>query len=83
MGELLEALDDACAVAHEFDGAGIDEKLAAFGLNGDDVREVLAERWEEYRRFHIGEADRDHRLFIQGFVEGLITGKKLADRSRV
>lgn len=78
--ELLRALDDACAIAHEWDGEGISAKLAAFGLDALDVGEVLAERWEEYRKFHQGDDDRDHLLFIQGFVEGLITGKKLADK---
>lgn len=78
--ELFCALDDAIAIAHEWDGAGIAAKLQAFGLDPEEVAEVLRERIEAYRdEFSEGEPDV---AFTQGFVEGLITGRKLDQGGR-
>lgn len=72
---LIEASNHALVRVHEFDGAGIDAKLAIFGLQPEAVRDLLEERWIEYRRD--GGSD-DYYLFVRGFVEGLLTGMQLA-----
>lgn len=70
--QLFEALDDALALAHEFDGAGLEAKLAAFGLDMEDVADALKDRWEDNVSGREG-----GQAFVSGFTEGLITGVML------
>jgi hypothetical protein len=72
---LIEASNHALVRVHEFDGAGVDAKLAIFGLESEAVRDLLEDRWIEYRR--CGEGD-DYYLFVRAMVEGLLTGMQLA-----
>lgn len=71
---LGDALDDALAVVHEFDGGSIEQKLEALGISASDVRDVLEQRIEAYApRFeHADEDDSEQVALIQGFVEGLL-----------
>jgi hypothetical protein len=73
--DLFDAFNDALARIHEFDGGGVDAKLAAFGLDAEAVRQLLEDRWLAHGKDLDGEAG--HRLFVQGFVEGLVTGMQL------
>lgn len=75
--EVWAALEDAIAIAHEFDGAPLADKLAAFGLEIEVVREVITERWGQAR----AEGRTDPIAFAQGFAEGLITGRTLEVRA--
>jgi hypothetical protein len=72
--QLIEASDHALLRAHEFDGAGVDMKLAVFGLQPEPMEALLKKRWTEYRRDGAGD---DYFLFVRGFVEGLLTGLQL------
>jgi hypothetical protein len=74
---LIEASNHALVRVHEFDGAGIDVKLAVFGLEPEPLRALLEERWIEYRLDGGGD---DYFLFVRGFVEGLLTGLQLVRR---
>lgn len=77
--ELFAAFSDALARVHEWDGADVEWKLGAFGLDADSVRLLLEDRWAVYRQQdHAGE--QRHTRFVQGFAEGLITGLQLAQR---
>jgi hypothetical protein len=76
--QLIEASDHALVRVHEFDGAGIDAKLAVFGLQPEPVRDLLEKRWIEYRLDGGGD---DYFLFVRGFVEGLLTGLQLGRRT--
>jgi hypothetical protein len=61
--QLFDAFNDAIARIHEFDGAGVEAKLAAFGLDSEAVRQLLEERWIA----HQGQIDGpSHRVFVQG-----------------
>lgn len=79
---LWTALLDAVALASEMDGAPVHEKLARFGLDADDVRDVLQERWDTYR------ATLDvppvilvqvQIMFVKAMIEGLLTGMLLKE----
>lgn len=70
--ELWTALDDAIAVTQEFEN--VVEKLAPFGISAEDVKEVIAER---LRAHEYQPQSAKGVSYTQGFVEGLITGKKL------
>lgn len=73
--QLFDALDDALARIHEWDGGSVTDKLAAFGLDAEAVRQLLEQRWLAHgKTFEGAEA---HLLFVQGFVEGLVTGMQL------
>lgn len=81
---LWVALLDAVSLASEMDGAPVHEKLARFGLDADDVRDVLQERWETYR----GTLDlpddpevivRVMVMFVKAMIEGLLTGMLLKE----
>lgn len=71
-GDVLASFDDAVAVLQEFDGAPIDEKLAVFGVDASEMREVLEQRWEVYR--HGYDPEQPHLVFVQALVEGLLAG---------
>lgn len=73
--ELYAALDDALTLASEFQGASLEMKLAAFGLDSEDVRRLLQDRAETV-------APTDRAAFAQGFGEGLIAGVALSRRAR-
>jgi hypothetical protein len=75
--EVWAALDDAIAIAHEFDGSPLAEKLAAFGLDAAVVAEIVTARWEQAK----AEGRTDAVAFAQGFAEGLITGRTLEVRA--
>lgn len=75
--EVWAALTDAIAIAHEFDGAPITDKLAAFGMDAAVIRDVVTERWEQAK----AEGRTDPIAFAQGFVEGLITGRTIGVRA--
>ena len=72
--ELFDAFNHALARIHEFDGGGVEAKLAAFGLDAESVRQLLEERWVAHRGQFEGAS---HVVFVQGFVEGLVTGLQL------
>lgn len=44
----------------------------ALGLEPESVRELLHERWDTYK--HLFDPNEPHLLFIQGWIEGLMTG---------
>lgn len=75
--EVWAAVEDAIAIAHEFDGAPLADKLRAFGLDAAVIRDVVTERWEQAR----ADGRTDAVAFAQGFAEGLITGATLAVRA--
>lgn len=72
---LLEALDDGLAIAHEFDGASVSQRLAHVGLDAEDVRVALEARWEIYCDAH---PDADPNTFVRGWTEGLLAGVKVS-----
>ncbi len=72
--QLFDAFNHALARIHEFDGAGVETKLAAFGLDSESVRQLLEERWIAHQGQFEGAS---HVVFVQGFVEGLVTGLQL------
>lgn len=72
--ELESALLDALAIAEEH-GTSIETKLAAFGLNHEDVREMLTERWQAHAPQF--EPEKPHLLFVQGYTEGMMTALRL------
>lgn len=74
--QLFAALYDALGKVHEFDE--LDDKLAVFGLQTDDVHDLLNRRWQDYLR---DGACSSHVEFVRGFVEGLLTGLQLGGRS--
>lgn len=71
---ILEALDDGLAIAHEFDGASITERLAVVGLDAEDVRVALEARWEIYSAEEPGKDPAD---FVRGWTEGLLAGVRV------
>lgn len=73
--ELFDALYDALGKVHEWDE--IDDKLAVFGLDTDDVHDLLDRRWRDYLVDGVNES---HVEFVRGFVEGLLTGLQLGYR---
>jgi hypothetical protein len=76
--DLDRALDDALAVVHEWDGGTLEEKLAAFGFDTDDVRRVAEERFVSHREspdYSLDFEDPDVvALFAAAFAEGLMGG---------
>lgn len=68
--DLFEATDRVVALAAEFEGAPMAEKLRAFGLDMSDVAELLHERWEAYEEDTRGAHPK--RVWTQGFTEGLL-----------
>ena len=72
--EVFDAFNHALARIHEFDGGGVEAKLTAFGLDAESVRQLLEERWIAHRGQFEGAS---HVVFVQGFVEGLVTGMQL------
>lgn len=79
--DLFDAFNHAVARIHEWDGAGVEAKLAAFGLQIDDVVDLLRDRWEQHQP--LADPEQPHLLFVQGFTEGLITGLQLSRREGV
>lgn len=77
-GDVLESFDDAIAVLQEFEGAPIEEKLAVFGIEASEMRDVLAQRWAVYR--HDFDPAQPHLVFVQALVEGLLAGLFLKAR---
>lgn len=77
--DLERAFDHAIAIAKEWEGAPLGDKLAQFGLSVEDVREVLAERWETYR--HQYDPGEPEVIFVQAMLEGLLAGTKLRRES--
>jgi hypothetical protein len=69
--QLWTALHHALARVHEFDD--LTAKLGEFGLNADDVHDVLLERWQQYPEGR----QPAITVFVRGFVEGLLTGLQL------
>lgn len=78
--QMLGALDDAIAIGHEFDGAGIDEKLAPFGLNADAVRAVVQARWDSANANADLSDEEVYKVFVRAFTEGLLLGTMLGRR---
>lgn len=78
--QLFAALDHAVSRVREWEGAGVDSKLAVFGLDVDDVGDLLDDRWRAYEQ--LVNPDEPHLLFVQGFIEGIVTGLQLANRER-
>lgn len=75
---LLEALDDGLAVAHEWDGAAITTRLAAVGLDAEDVRVALEARWEIYAESSESTLSENEMVaFVRGWTEGLLAGVKV------
>lgn len=72
--DLLRALHDALGRVHEFDELA--DKLHVFGLQPDGMHDVVKQRWQDYRDNHEDSAE-GHIVFVQGFVEGLLTGLQL------
>lgn len=75
--DVWSALADAIAIAHEFDGAPMEDKLIAFGLDPAVVRDVVTARWEQAR----AAGRTDPIAFAQGFAEGIVSGAVLAARA--
>jgi hypothetical protein len=67
---LSQTTSDALARWREFDE--LEERVAAFGLELDEVRATISERWEANQIAATGE--RDQQVFARGFVEGLLAG---------
>lgn len=77
---LWDAFADAIAVAKEWDGASVEEKLRlGFGLEAADVKAVLTERYEAYRRTG---SQEEQEMFVQAMLEGLLAGMKVRPESR-
>lgn len=81
-----DALRDGLAVVSEWDGGTLDEKLRAAGLDPDDVRTVVEERFAEYLldpewspRLQSPEAVE---TWAAAFAEGLLAGSQLERRSQ-
>lgn len=78
---LWRAFDDAIAVATEWEGAPIEDKLAQHGLHADAVKEVLAERWATYSSLYPDTTPEEENtrmlLFAQAMTEGLLAGMRL------
>lgn len=77
-GQLSAAFDDAIAVLGEFEGAPIELKLERFGVDADELHEVLKERWATYAAGHDEKAPE--LTFVKGLVEGLLAGLYLKGR---
>lgn len=79
MTPLGDALGDALARIHEFDGADVREKLAVLGLDAEQVAEVLEERIEAHSGtfVHADEDDSEQVALTKGFVEGLIASAQV------
>lgn len=79
MSPLGDALGDALARIHEFDGADIREKLAVLGVDAEQVAEVLEERIDAHASSfeHADDDDSEQVAFIKGFVEGLIAAAQV------
>lgn len=73
--DLERAFEDSIAVSKEFDGAPIEEKLAAQGLDAQDVASVLGERYRAY--LPLFDPDAPEVFFVQAMLEGLLAGKRL------
>lgn len=74
--QLLEVYASVDARVREWDGAGLDVKFAAFGLDVDAVHVLLQDRWLAHTKAAGHEAGAP--FFVQGFVEGLLTGLQIA-----
>lgn len=77
--DLVRAFDDTIAIAREWDGGSLEDKLAQFGLQQEDVRDVLTERWETYR--HQYDPEQPEIMFVQIGLECLLAGTKLRRES--
>lgn len=76
--DLWRAFDDVIAIAQEHRGDGastIEQQLSVHGVDADALREVLAERWEAYRKDF--DPANPHLIFVQAMTEGLLAGLKL------
>jgi hypothetical protein len=74
--ELDAAIDDVIAVSQEHRETGIAAKLAAVGLEMEDVQRVVARRWADY-----AESDPTaEQAFTQGYTEALMVAFPLARR---
>lgn len=67
--ELLLDIDYASRIAREWDGAGLDAKVAQFDLDGVALREVIRRRLETYEI-----PPEQHATFVRAWLEGAITG---------
>lgn len=69
--DLERAIASGTAVAQEWEGASIHDKLRALGLDADMVADLLHERWETHKdEAHPG--DDPFLSYAQGFTEGII-----------
>lgn len=74
--QLFDALYDALGLVHEWDS--IADKLGVFGLDTDDVHDLLDRRWAQY--LNSGADPKQANGFVRGFVEGILTGLQLGRR---
>lgn len=79
MNVIFSASDHALAICEEFAEMGADAKLRAFGLDPAEVREVLQARYDAHVEFakSQGEPPTELAPFVQGWVEGIMTGAML------
>jgi hypothetical protein len=72
--ELRTASERAAARLHEFDD--VNDRLRIYGLEAQEVIELVLERWDAYE-----DTDPDgeaRERFVQAYVEGLLTGLQAA-----
>lgn len=76
---LRRAVNDAFARSREFSGMAdrtvpIEEQLMGLGIDPVAIADVLGERLESG-----GVASAGDAAFVQGFIEGLLTGRALRE----
>lgn len=72
-GEIMEATSDVVSMLQEHEGDPVEDRMARFGFAAADVADVLHDRWEADKP-NLGSK---HAAFARGWVEGLLTGRRL------
>lgn len=71
--ELADALDHAIARISEH-GETLEEQLAVFDVSEEELRALVADRWEVYIEDHGPIPDGAAVLLTRSFMEGVMTG---------
>lgn len=71
--ELFDALDHAVARISEH-GESLKEQLAVFDLTEEELRALVADRWDVYVEEHGPIPDGAAVLLTRSFMEGVLTG---------
>jgi hypothetical protein len=71
---LFDALDHAIARVEEHTGEALEVRLGVYDLTVEEVRALIAERWDRYAADYPPLPPAAHELFARSFIEALLTG---------